>query len=394
MILHLLTNDFRNDARVLRAAQCALDVGQTAVVLARHTDGLAEHETIGGVTVRRFRLVTRVLPKYRPVQLAKYLELAIRMVWAGIRIRPAIVHANDLSTLPIGYVITRLTGARLLYDSHELWSSILGKGGNGSPVLRPALRLERSLARKADAVITVSSGIAKTMSEELGIEVPRVIRNIPEPPAGFNVDARAPSPLRQSLAIDEDVPVVLYQGGMFRGRGLATLLAAMQEVRHPKAILVLLGNGPLVPELKNQVHGTPALRDRVRFLPAVPTAELLEWTRGATIGVHPIEGDSRNHQLCLPNKLFEYIHAGLPVLVSDMPEMKRLVEEMGLGKVFVAGNAIDLAGKLDSLLCDEAAISFHRTRVAAAQQVLTWKSERLALCEIYRGLLNGSMAGR
>lgn len=386
MIVHLLTNNFVNDSRVLRAVSVGTSLDLPVMVLARHSDGLPMQSNESGADVRRLRLRSADLPRVPSVQLIKYSELSFQMIAHASRVRPSIVHAHDLATLWIGYTIAKRTGAALLYDSHELWSSVLGETANRPRLFRPALKIEQLLAPKADAVVTVSEGIASAMAERLKVVKPTVVRNIPEPPSEFCADSPELSPLRTELGIPEDAPIVLYQGGLSEGRGLHVLMEAMGLVAHGSVRLVVLGSGPLLPELKAIASSLGAMKARVHFVPAVPSHMVLDWTRGATVGVHPILGGILNHELCLPNKLFEYIHGGLPVIVSDLPEMGQFVRSHDLGAVFVPGSSLSLAREIDALLSNPDALHRHRRAVRRAAQEVTWARESERLRDLYVAL--------
>jgi glycosyltransferase involved in cell wall biosynthesis len=212
-----------------------------------------------------------------------------------------------------------------------------------------------------------------------------VIRNIPnrrpsEPAIGKNT-----GPLRKKLGIKTGIPIILYQGLIAEGRGLLTLVAAITELADLSAVLVFLGNGPLVSELESKVKAE-RLEKRVYFHPAVPPEVLPQWTQDADLGVHPIEGISDNHRLCLPNKFFQYIQAGLPVLVTDLPEMRKIVAQYGVGELFSDGDASELATKIDHMLQNRRTYGL---AACAAAKVLSWDVEKHRLIDIYKKAIAG-----
>ena len=388
LILNVLANEFRNDARVLRAARLGVETGADVLVLAWEGPGLPHQETIAGVRVHRVRLRSKPLPRHATVQLVKFGELFARMLAVGIRAKPDLVHANDLTALPLGAAIARVRGVPLLYDSHELWSSVDAASKMPGWLARSRAVLERRLAHRADAVLTVSEGIAQEMAGRLGIPRPTVLRNTPaledDLPRGAQPDPH--SPLRQALGVGPETPVLLYQGALLPRRGLEVLIDAFGRLKRGDAVLALLGSGPLAARLTARLEQMDA-GGRARLLPAVPQAALAAWTRGATVGIHPIEATSLNHRLCLPNKLFEYIHAGLPVAVSDLPEMARVVKAYGIGEVFPPGDAVALAASLDRMLASPQAIAGYRRGSERARAELNWDHEKHTLAALYRHLL-------
>jgi glycosyltransferase involved in cell wall biosynthesis len=401
--LHVVLNEFTHDARVLRAARLGVEMGGRVVVLAMGGTDLPAGESAGGIEVRRFHLFTRPLPKTRPWQMLKYAELGTRAAAAGARLRPALVHAHDLNALPIGWTVAGLSGAALLYDSHELWSDRSPGAGRPGWFQRGGGAAERFLGRRADAVITVSNGLARLITENTGVPVTAVVRNFSEraqarsdgeaePGAGGRPPAATggpeASPLRRALGAGPDEAVLLYQGGLHPGRGLPLLLDAMARLPRGRATLAFLGPGPLRPDLEARASEL-GLGEDVRFLDAVPPGELADWTRGATIGIHPIEDLSLNHRYCLPNKLFEYIQAGLPVLVSDLPEMRAVVEGYGVGECFPAGDAEALAERVRDLIGEPERLAAYRVRALQAGAELSWEREKEKLARLYRRLLEG-----
>jgi glycosyltransferase involved in cell wall biosynthesis len=302
------------------------------------------------------------------------------MTWAGVRLKPDLVHANDLIALPIGYVVARLTKAKLIYDSHELWSD---------PFLSPVPKwlskvptfMEKFLARRADAVITVNDSIARIMSERMEIPAPTVIRNLPQCMSQLETHE---SVLHRSLGLMPDCPVILYIGGLTYGRGLETFIDAMSLVS-PPAVAVLMGphEGPdYFDKLRCRVLDAN-LQERVRFHAPVASDEVGRYASNATIGICPIEDSHLSYRYSLPNKIFECLQAGLPVVVTDLPEMSNLVRRYGVGETFPDGDSKALADILNRMLSSPAALAEYRVRVAAAAGQLNWSHEEPKLLSIY-----------
>jgi glycosyltransferase involved in cell wall biosynthesis len=368
---------------MLRAAQACIEMGNTPSVFALHRPGLARREMTRGIQVHRFRLVTRQLSRRKIIQLIKYMEALIRMLWAGFRLRPRVVYANDLPTLPVGSLISRFVGSRLIYDSRELSSDRSDNASFPKWMLKAGLAWERVLARKADSVITVSLSISNEIARRIQISRPIVIRNMPHRNSSRAIVRKNTGSLRKKLGIKGGIPIVLYQGMITEGRGLLTLVEAISRLINLSAVMVFLGNGEWTRELNSKVQ-TVGLEKRVYFHPAVPPEVLHNWTEDADLGVNPIEGNCDNHRLCLPNKLFEYIQAGLPVVVTDLPEMRRIVTQYGVGEVFRDGDPEDLAAKIDSVL-----VNGHKYGLAsrAAAKELNWDVEKHRLIDVYKSVL-------
>jgi len=387
--LSIVLNPFTHDSRVLRAVQTQASNGYEVHIFALHDGNLPLEERQPLFFLRRFKLTTREWSKHKLVQLVKYGECTLRMVWAGIRVNPAVVHANDLSALLIGYLIARFTGAKLIYDAHELWSDPSHRDMFPRWLFNLCVRVERALARRADAVITVSESIAIHMARTMRIPRPTVVRNLPllrEEPCDKANDYH---PLQRALGIADGTPIILYHGVIGRNRGIEILLDAMQWVA-PPTVAVFLGNGPgpYLDDLKQRAMQL-GLSDRIYFHPAVPPSDLWHYIADGTLGVAPIEGSCLSYKYCLPNKLFEYLQVGLPVVVSDLPEMASLVKHYGVGETFPDGDANALAATLNRLLSSPDRLVRYRQLALKAAKELHWGQEELRLLSVYQRVLSG-----
>jgi len=379
-VCQIVLNPFTHDSRVLRASLLAHEMGAEVTVLALHEAGLPEREEVSGVHVLRCRITTRSWPRYAAVRLIKYAEACLRMIRIGQRVQPSLVHANDVSALPIGLAIARITGAKLLYDAHEYWADPAHRITLPRWVFSLLVAVERLLARHADRLITVSESIARCMNANLGDKAVQVVRNTPLPWAIHPGEFR----LRQALGIPAKRPLVLYQGVMETSYGVKLLLEAFRAVPS-SASLVYLGDGPALHELRALAVDF-GLAGRVYFHPKVPANELRCYTPDADIGVCATLPSCQNHQFALPNKLFEYIQGGLAVVVPDLQEMAGLIRQHGAGIVFTAGSADSLAAALTELISDAEALERLRVASRAAAHLLHWKHECKALARIYREL--------
>ncbi len=185
--------------------------------------------------------------------------------------------------------------------------------------------VESKYIKKADVVFTVSQSIASHIAASYNIDLPDVLYNVPVYREKVTSDA-----LRIDLDLPADTVVVLHQGNMQKDRGCLLLVRAMQHVQG--AVLVFMGGGPLVSAVQAEVAAL-RLEDRVRFKSAVPPDQLHPYTCSADIGVTLLEDSCLNHRYALPNKLFEYLMAGLPVLGSDLPEIGGIIEKYDAGCV-------------------------------------------------------------
>jgi glycosyltransferase involved in cell wall biosynthesis len=302
--------------------------------------------------------------------------IALGSIALGARAeRPDVVHANDIATLIPGWVAARLTGARLVYDTHEYAVGVPYRKAFWAWL---AATLERLLIRRCDAVITVSDGISERLQARYGLkERPTVVRNVPDlPPPGEAPD------LREEMGIGE-APLVLHQGAVADGRGGENLIRAVSFTE--SAHLLFLGADGSYTERLRRLAVELDVEARTHFHPPVALTSLLSYTTQADVGVSLLQDSCENHRLALPNKLFEYLAAGLPVVVSDLPEMRRLVDERQVGWVTDPGDPAEIARALSEATGarDDESLE-NRVRVAASE--LNWQREHVRLTDLYAKL--------
>lgn len=334
----VLFGDLRYDFRVFRQADALRGAGHEVVLVTSDFGGrlppVWNDFDLRRIPLDRSRSLRRTYPLFwlRAERLAAAAEAEV-------------YHAHDLDALWPSARAAARRGAHLVYDSHELFVE------QSSLVHRPGIRgfwrwLERRLIRRVGRVLTVSSTIADSLQRTYGLEqAPVLVRNLPpfrEPVAGEG--------LRQALGLLGDrEPLVLYQGGFLTGNGLDDQITAMGRIEEGR--LVLLGSGPTEESLRSQVT-TLGLHDRVRFLPRRPFPELHALTCGADIGLCVIRPTGSSFLWSMPNKLFEYMMAGLPVVAGDTPEIRRVIEETEAGVVVDPADPEAIAEAIRELLTD------------------------------------------
>src|SRR5215213_547355 len=334
----LLHKSVVNDARVRREAKALAAAGHDVVVV-----HLAAAEVPPAVSAEGYRVVAALGRRTRLPLRAHRLLMFAGFVRAVRRERPDVVHAHDAAMLAPGLAAARSVGARLVYDSHELATGVPYRERLWALFVRV---LERAVIRRCDAVITVSDGIADRLVELHGLRRrPAVVRNVPDVTSAPPGEGR----LRRVTGIG-DAPLVLHQGASARHRGCEQLVRAMASV--PDAELVFLGDegDPGYVDALARLARQCGLEERVHFVPSVPLEDLLSHTAEADVGVSLLEDVCENHRLALPNKLFEYVAAGVPVVGSRLPELRRLVEGRRIGWTADASDPVDIARALREAL--------------------------------------------
>jgi glycosyltransferase involved in cell wall biosynthesis len=281
-------------------------------------------------------------------------------------------YANDLDTLLAGYLLTRLHRARLIYDAHELYPDL----AETSPDFYRFLlkKVEGYLARRADAVITVNDPIAEILQDRHRLErKPTVVLNCPPfQPVPERVNASLP------------LYKVLYHGLYLPGRNLEGLVLSMRYVEN--AQLYLRGYGMLEGTLRRIVDQN-GLRDKVIFLAPVPMSELVPKAAEFDIGIVPYPGNplNLNSYFCGPNKVFEYLMAGLALAVSDLPELRKIVDQYDVGIVFDPDSPRDIARALAELT-EESLQRMQANALAAARETFNFEREAEKLHRVIQGI--------
>ena len=288
-------------------------------------------------------------------------------------------HAHDFNTLPLGVYTTNRLKGKLIYDAHELYPEISGLTSLERFFYS---KLESFFIQKCDHVITVNKSIGDELVSRYKIAAPSILMNCPELPEeleevdGYNL-------IREELGIDQTVKVILYQGGFSQGRGIENLILAMNYLS--VGVLVLMGWGKTEDQLRKLVK-QEALNHRVFFLPPVSQEILLKWTGSADVGVIPYRVVSLNNYYSCPNKLFEYICAGIPVASSKLPEITKVLDDWGLGLTFNPESPEDIANSINSILSVPEQYQKMRRNACTARRSLCWAYQGKKLQKIYHEL--------
>lgn len=285
-----------------------------------------------------------LLARYRNPRMADPLPFTSAFVGAGARFQADIVQVHDLPGLEGGVKLAQQWQVPLVYDAHELYPEQCSFSTAQRKLCSDA---EARLILNAKLVFAVNESIAEEMAKRYGIPKPIPLLNAIDPPAGFSPQARHDL-LRQKLTLPRERRILLFQGGFAPHRNLESLIQAMSLVKTSDVDLVLMGFGEFGERLKAKAQNLGLLNRRIYFLPAVPQSELLQHSASADMGIIPYPHVDLNSYYCTPNKLFEFIQAGLPILANDSPELRRFVEEEGFGLVRPLNTAKQIAEAIDA----------------------------------------------
>lgn len=359
-----VTNDLVTDNRVDKVCRSLQQMGCEVILVGRK---FADSQPLErSYRIKRFRLPFTKGALF-------YAAYNIRLFWYLLFTRADVLHANDLDTLMANAIISKIKGTTLIYDSHEIFPEV-PEVINRKWVKRAWEFIEQSFFYIPKAVFTVNDSIAYYYSEKYFRTV-LAVRNIPE--GVFQIEKKT----REELGLPTNKFIVILQGsGINVHRGSEELVDAMQNV--PDNVLLLIcGNGDVVPQLK-QFVAENALQDKVIFKARMPFAELMQYTAAADLGVSLDKSNNMNYTFSLPNKIFDYLHAGIPVLISDLVEPKKIVEEYNVGYVLEEVSTACIAEKIKEILQD-AGYTQQRANTAKAAQELIWENEFEAMKKAY-----------
>jgi glycosyltransferase involved in cell wall biosynthesis len=374
----LVRNPFTHDARVEREARTLVEAGHRVVVIAEGTPPEAAREGRQGYEVVR---VGRPLGRIPFLRFVAYRQ---RMVHTLVATRPDVLHAHDADSLePVGAAARRLR-VPFVYDAHELWLKQLRRGRSRaywSAFIAYYALIERLYAPRAAAAVTVSAPIAAYLEHHYHRQF-ELIPNYPE--VGPDLIRHEIRALPGTASIPAEAPIVLRLGGLTPGRGVEQLVAAMVDVPH--AHLVFLGAGPLTGAVVSEA-GELGIGGRVHVLAPVPEEEVVGYAASAAVGVSPAIATSLNDAYSLPNKLFQYMAAGIPVVASDFKHLQEIVVTPGAGILADMRRPATLAAALNAILGDtQRAREMGANARRAVLTTFNWASASQTLLAIYRRL--------
>lgn len=365
--------------RVDRAARALVDEGYEVVLLGVKDSDTPETEERGGYTVRRVTLKSRALPRRYGLKFLRFIEGVWRMTIAAWRENADIYNSRDAYPLFTAHVAAALRGAHVVYDSDEL-----NLDRNWAPSSNPLWRFfmkryEGFFARHSTVVLTSDYGRSAVLRERYGVD-PVVVLNVPD-------IEKAP---RRDLKWREEVLgdgkyLLIYQGILLENRGLPEMVAAMDQL--PDCRLAIIGYGPLRDELAALVSASSSVH-RIALLDAVPFAKLMSYTASADIGVIPLIGSCLSYRLAAPNKLFEFMAAGLPVVATDLEEMGRYVRDGRAGSLIAEPVTPDsIADAVRAVIDDpEGLVAIGKRNRETALGCYVWSRERPKLVAAFDGV--------
>ena len=355
-IIISVSNDVSTDQRVRKQCDSFRTAGFSVRVYCRSLKPSYPKETFA---VRRFKLPFRKGALF-------YASFNIRLFVALLFADADVFYANDLDTLPANWLAALIRRKPLVYDSHEYFTEV--PEIQHKPVVKAIWRFfEKICIHRPRLVITVSQSIAALLKENYGLTEVFVVRNIP---AGHFV----PEALsRKSLDVDEDVFLMVLQGaGINVDRGGEELIEAMQWVENTR--LMIIGNGDALPKLRKMTEELD-LSSKVSFSPRMAYSEMMARTAVADLGLSLDKPDNINYLYSLPNKIFDYARAGIPILASNLVEVEKLIREFEVGECIDVVKPGAIAAAVEALRKDPEKLGYFRRNTVRMNAALNWSNE-------------------
>lgn len=377
--LHLSLTNVKNESRLFKESATVLKRGlfEKVFIVGLWEEGVETKEFLeGNREIERLRLKSRLLPKNLFFQVFKYLEFMVS-IWMRYRNRNVtVVNVHALGLLPLGVVLKAAYGASLIYDAHELETEKNGLTGLRKKVSK---FIESSLIKYCDRIIVVGEAIADAyVTSYPQIRRPFVVLNCPP-----YQQVGKKEYFRDRFGISGSSTIFLYQGVLGKGRGIEHILDAFKGMEGHDNVLVMMGYGPLA----GMVQDAAKESGNIYYHEAVSPDLLLGYSASADVGLSLIENTCLSYYYCMPNKLFEYVMAGIPVIVSDLFEMRRLVTEHGIGIVAAENSPEGIRDAVSEAKRLEADRLRQNLQKFAAHY--NWEEQEKVLVKVYESLREG-----
>lgn len=360
-----MINDLNTDQRVHKVCSFIENQGYDVLLVGRKQKSSQEME------FRTYR--TKRFNMYYEKGALFYAWFNFRLFWFLLFHSSDIVVSNDLDTLLPNYLVSKLKGKKLVYDSHEYFTEV------PELISRPKVkavweRIERFIFPKLQFVSTVNQSIAEKYREKYGVSL-KVVRNVSP--------LWNPSHIRtkKELGIPEGKHILIMQGaGLNVDRGVEEAIRMMPFLEN--TVLIIVGNGDIIPEMKQLVE-KEGWQGRVLFFGKRPYKELLQYTQQADLGLSFDQPTNPNYLFSLPNKIFDYIHTSTPIVCSNLVEVSKLVKSYEVGEIVTDFTPENLAKQIGDILSNPELIERWKTNCKIAASKENWEVEVQQLNEFY-----------
>ena len=367
-VSYLILNSFDIDSRARLEVETIGQMGHQVDIIV--TVGAETDEYLGFP-------IHRIAQQTWPSRKIRFIQYNLKAAMIGMKLKADIYHAVDVDTLAAAYWAAKKTGGRVIYEARELYTEL--EPLKGRNLVRSFWGyLEKRLIGKAARVVTINDSIADELCRRYGIKKPDVVRNVAKSPGNIRaID------LRRKFGIPHDHKIIVYQGVLRRGQGLSYQLDILRYL--DRVVMMFLGEGPIESELKEKSSSLD-VGDKLIFAGRIPPDELLNYTASADAGILLMEDIALNNRLALPQKIFQYLIAGIPQIVSPMPEISRFVEDEKTGVVVSEDDPREAADAIAGFLFNDNIYLAARENCRKSSLKNNWETESLKWIEIYKDL--------
>ncbi|MFC1770983.1 glycosyltransferase family 4 protein [Candidatus Margulisiibacteriota bacterium] len=372
-ILHILMHEYVLDSRVKNETESLQKTGYSVTVFCLTGNNTKKTEIRNNVKIVRHGFGSK--------KTIKIFSTIVGMFFKAMLQKYKIIHVHDITALPIAFIIAKLKRIPFIYDSHELWAKA-EHNTNSKLAIHGAITIEKIIAHKASQIITVSDSIRDHLKISFNNPNVTTIRNIPSytQKGKYNI-------FREKHNIPQDTPIFIYQGLFSKSRGVHIILDALLKTdRNMRFKFIFLGFGDFAEEMKKIIKENH-LESTAMVLDPVPQEILLQYTKSADIGVHAIANTCLSHDYCLPNKILEFMQAGLAIVCTNLTELSKFINTNHIGLTFENNNPQDLAAKIEQLATDKELLLKYKSEAQKLSKKITWENEAEKLFGIYEKLI-------
>lgn len=365
-----VSSDLVTDNRVHRTCTVLHDLGMDVLLIGREKK-LSPTLPKQSYRTKRLKLIFEKGPFF-------YAELNLKLFFILLFQRKTLLYSNDLDTLLPNFIVSKLTKTKLIYDSHELFTEA-PELIHRKRVRKIWLRIEQMIFPKLSSIITVNDSIAQTYKDIYNKEI-LVIRNIPNIYRPKNIQSKA------VLQIPENTFLIIIQGsGLNVERGIEEAVLAMSHLEN--STLMLVGDGDVMPIVQEliQLH---QLEDKVKLYGRRPYLEMMQFTAHADLGLTLDKPLSKNYEFSLPNKVFDYMHAGTPILASKLVEIEKVILRYEIGSIVEDVTNESIAQAIKEIKTNPKKLADQKAACFAAAEIENWENEQLKLKKLVLSVIS------
>lgn len=376
----IVLNSVSNDNRVLKSAHSLKSLEHGVEIYGMSADKELKTkpvlERINNLPVRLFPNPSHFLSgvKSRIDRWKFMIDYLMSSMWVyAEKTSPEVVYTHDYNTILIGKeIVNRLRSqGKFVYWVHDLHEYVRGLTTTDDEIRELALQHEEECIHIPDRLITISPMLSEKLAQEYSLSTPpKILFNAPK---YDRLNLTYKPTVRQVVSLEKDIPLVVYVGGVAKARGLHTAVDALPKLPGVHLVLVTNRQGDYIESLKLSAKRHEC-SDRFHIIPYVPPEMVSSFVRDATVAIHPMI-HYPNAEIALPNKLFEYMHSGVPIVVSDCDSMGRFVRKWKVGEVFEAENTGDFANVVRSVVDNRDAYIRHIREFSILNKYFSWENQ-------------------